>query len=842
MSAPTAGRETRIRLNIGETTVSRQGWSLTRSGNQIGWHRRQVPDAAPYTHDVLRTGGDTYILKPKQTEFAQTAKTAVVGDVPAADVNLATAFAAVPYWKKITDITGIGADASLATNGLIAFLKRATASVDWSTLTLAADLAAFPGPTADLANSYPLDRVIQGKVSYVENQPFMLKWGHPREWQGTDAFLQFYFGGAADAKPTGSTAGEWCLTLRGGGVGLLQERKSDGTWAKRHEFQWSDGNASSNDYYIVTVIPHGRNRMAILSGAMWAPLSQGFALHGMAMSAAANGLQAPHIEQHCFSESYADSGHYHTQHMSGAGIIRGDIRRDFRIPLTIVKCAYPATTDDETGVIVDAPFQLRENYPADTVIVASVDAFVPANTSVAIALYDAETHTALSTNSDGDFLTVANQTLYYAVFTLSSTNGEQTPLLRGYTLTIAESYRTQSTTPTVLYPRDFRIDGPDEDPTHERASLNVTDLTGTGTSLLGLRDRVRSTVSIYTSGSLYGHLFEGETCQPEAQPHLHSGEYSAWRDYPDLRMVGLWARVADQFIVDPEDFSQDKTASPDVNQQYPPWKVTSIIRKLLNNYGFADAELDIPDLPIRLFNAAPFFTQKPDDYLLLFGADGASLIKRLAHDYLGLILLRDPNAGAAGKWRLVTRPVPPYTSPLFKFVFGPQVSGKVVSGSGAYNANTTFIRKGTFKSWLQAPECNIVIVHGVRNDGSGPALLTQSFRNEASISDPTSIDYLGRAKPVVFPPDPQLMTQEAVDWACRTIYDYAAHAWKYCRFDAPLVMVTNASDTHQTYPRPLRARDLIYVDGSPWMVRSCDLHADRDPIQFCTIEAEYLPT
>jgi hypothetical protein len=384
MPLPTAG-ETRVLLDISEVTVSRQGWSYSRTGSQIGWHRREVPSGAPTTHDVLRTGGDTYILRPRQTEFAQTAKTAVGGAIPAADVNVADSFESAPWWKVITDLAGIGADAGLASTAGNAFIKRAGASDAWSSHVLSADATAFAGPTQPLDNAYPLDRVIAGKVSYEPNTPFMIKWGHPREWVGTDAFVNFYFGGQADTKPVDSYGGEWCLSLRGGGTAALYERKANATWAKRYEFQWAEGSASSFDYYVVMIIPHGRNRIAFFSTTSLLETGGGFfGTWGLMATAAMMAIQTPELHKNNFSESYADTGHYHTQHASGAGIIRGDIRRDFRIPLTIVKCDYPATTDSETGVIVDAPFQLRENYPAATAITAAASAAISRRMSIAV--------------------------------------------------------------------------------------------------------------------------------------------------------------------------------------------------------------------------------------------------------------------------------------------------------------------------------------------------------------------------------------------------------------------------------------------------------------------------
>jgi hypothetical protein len=104
-------------------------------------------------------------------------------------------------------------------------------------------------------------------------------------------------------------------------------------------------------------------------------------------------------------------------------------------------------------------------------------------------------------------------------------------------------------------------------------------------------------------------------------------------------------------------------------------------------------------------------------------------------------------------------------------------------------------------------------------------------------ADPTHPDYIGYEVPLLYI-DPNLSTEAAVKWIARRLYDVMAHAIKGIRFTAPLLLVTDSSDTYQKRPRMLRYYDPVLVDGIQFLVRSCNPSYKKDGMQFATYELE----
>jgi hypothetical protein len=224
------------------------------------------------------------------------------------------------------------------------------------------------------------------------------------------------------------------------------------------------------------------------------------------------------------------------------------------------------------------------------------------------------------------------------------------------------------------------------------------------------------------------------------------------------------------------------------------------------------------------------------------GTDMATAIRRMAWDYLRMVVVRDVNCrsgGLEGKWRLIQNPIPPYTNILANFFLDDPggMSGKLLHMLGSYPVGDAPIWRDSFRQWVVKPECNFILVSGIDKNENR---YWQSARNEPSESDPNHPDYLGRMVPCYFPTDPSLPSQDAVDWATRIYYDAAAHSQKWCSFDAPLIFVTDASDDQQVRPRKLQVNDLIRIAGLAAVVREVKVDFERDVTQQMNLTALFL--
>ena len=160
-------------------------------------------------------------------------------------------------------------------------------------------------------------------------------------------------------------------------------------------------------------------------------------------------------------------------------------------------------------------------------------------------------------------------------------------------------------------------------------------------------------------------------------------------------------------------------------------------------------QLDIPDLPIRLFASGD-----ADGLLLEPQASLADLIVRYARDYLGYLVLADANVGATGMWRIL--PLGTSANILATFQSGGPGAGKLVHALPSYPADTAFMRRRSHRSWVKPPDGNVVIAFGAANAAAGngtPQLYKQVVVNPVSFdfggaetADPSSIDYLGRMR------------------------------------------------------------------------------------------------
>lgn len=825
--ALTPGVKTQARFGVAQRPVTVRGFHFRRDAKDLG--RGRLRGAARLSGVQKTGGGDAWILQERYAELAQLRKATNEADVlRAADVNLPAGVSTRNTYHRNDDLTGLATAGSVVAAGIPSFRKRANS--DWGDAVLAGAIPP-PDPDYDTEQTVPLDRIIEGKVSYPENSPFMVWLRLPAgEDLGQDGLCNFYFGGAASVTPQEAEGGRLCITLRGNGQAALWEWETpegeENPWQLRHRFSLTSDLLGNAIFLLIT--PYGRDRLWVrsfdtLEGA------PGFSGVGGALTTIASlAIRADQYAKHGLPQSLyvnhqAATGHEKVRTCTGPGFVMLDHRREPRADVTIVRGKYVGT-----GILPDGPFSIPRGTPAGTPMRLEVDSYLIPNGVISADLRDAVTHAPLSTDADGNFLTNEGQWSYYAQLTLTSVDGVQTPVVKGFNVDIEPQYGEATGEPLTASTWGTQITGPDVEPDHETASFVIKDRRGTY-ALLRVQDRIRSTVSLVdrVSGVIITHLMEGETLQVHAKKRGRASHLPHWYDY-DVRLVGLWAKLRRQFFqAGLLDALQDPHApiNPEtLEKENPfPWRVTDwLIRVLLEN-GVPDDEIDVPDSPIRFWSS-----ENSEDLTLLYGADLAALGAKLAKDYLGRVFIRDPNAGARGMWRTLVTPQPPYTNSLATLYHErPSAAGSPALRANAFGPGTALIEADSWETWAVGPELTHLTVIGVaRAEDGGDGLLKRELVTPGW-DNPASPNYTaGEIIPFSHGPDPGLQTQEAVDWQARTIMRVAGTAQKWFRCRSALLLVTNPLDSYQTLVRPLRINDQITLVTEAGtftaLVRSCD--------------------
>ncbi len=233
------------------------------------------------------------------------------------------------------------------------------------------------------------------------------------------------------------------------------------------------------------------------------------------------------------------------------------------------------------------------------------------------------------------------------------------------------------------------------------------------------------------------------------------------------------------------------------------------------------------------------------------------LLSEWAVNYLGGFWVFDTSAHSYGAWRLIQRKTPPYI-PLIRFTTEPPHSSLTLSlQPPQYGASTVSDQpvvhmpvmavdnrvKGS-ERW-EPPEANCVVVIGGGIKSPSPTLasdgITGASKAEVSagmvdtrisqvavnvksynalLLDPSHAkyptperggrDYLGEFVPV-YAYQATLGTQSAVNWLCRRMYDYIAHARAFRRIRSWMPLLTDVHDTYQIKPRIPRFYDAVQV-------------------------------
>ncbi len=877
---------------MARTSASKRSNVSLKSG--IGWRVSNYNDVPSFL-DERTSAQDNYLT------------------VGAGNLLVATGTQEAKRERKIVDadVIGIdtGASADLATTSA-PYYRRLWADTD-DVSTLGLSTAGFNQPdTTD--PSYVMDRIAESTDQYSAWQSFFFEFDAPGTRRKiSDAICSFYFPGPASETPLtsgtviGSVAptyvtgrGEYCLKFYGDGRAQLFERITTGTpysWVSRTWFRYADASHVYNAAHAVAIssaLVGGFDAGA--GGAITIRMGNADGYTKSAVVTATIGAMIPGAEQ---DPNLVHTYVYQVPNASGAPIasnacnLRVDIRRDLRgveFALAIPKYFETGTlTCDKfnmgghtTSTGADHPYTLQWRADIPSAGIGGTGAVVD------LKLYSSITNAELPSPTSVDAFTktypvpaVFTPTLYVVATLTSSSNRALSPTLESYyvqrdayiadTTTTTTDFKTDSsggdTVPTRILD-SFHIEGSDREVSQEMATITGADLLGTYQAI-----KTRSGISVginteYDAADSTKRLwlFEGYSTPSEITPIPGGSE-----DHPGARKIiprpdaylfslrcnGKWQRLKEMNFVVLQRFL--------IYQDKSPWKVTDLIKALLENCGFASTEYDIPDDPIPLQSKGGdmAFTSSPVISLL-------DAMQQMLMEYLGWFLVFDRNIGTAGIWRALTQVRAPYTN-VAAFVTSapPQMDGstRVIHNVNAYplastlgdgltytaTAPTIFIAKGTLKRSVIPPEGNLLYVStfhtGQGADNTNWATLativnpnSYDFDPLNPTADPNHRDYLGRLVPIYYF-IPNLVAGSGLPGAAlhriaRRIERFAMHAIDMADFQAPIVPLKNDYDA--TKVRNFRYYDPVSVDGVQYIIRNANPGYTKDVAQMQMIQVE----
>lgn len=730
-----------------------------------------------------------------------------------------------------------------------------------------ADQAAYPGPTDD-ADHVALDRALIGSYNLRPDESLLVSWSTLASTiKAIGTLIRVTFCGIAgtdryDVIQSRHGTGQYCLSIRADHVAALTELVSTGVWVFRRSFRFSPpGGTNTWGVSIHSDATQGEGEVWEGSQILFDFQTFGDTLQSVLEYAETGATHSPHL---CYYNVPQVEVHAPT-----LCPLRLDCRRDVFLGFQASKHLYFSS-----GTIRTKSWHLPYYVPAGLTMRITFWGDIPTGTSITIEAYDAKDGTALTpvAGDEGtkgawaDFTAIQDSQDYYAVLTLNSAAGTLSPTLSRFTVYVAPDIVTETPTPVVLtrpmqMMTAFSLTGPDGDPSHETAFLRIADLnSGLDCLKYGSEVPVRLEVkydprdatkrSVWFSGKVMKALKrrKGATARDGRKTGTARAFPASDWGYYDAACVGEWARLNSLSTPRSLNLNLDPATIGTAKQQ--PWKVTDAIRKMLEYAGYPEDMISVPDSEVRLFSDDNGLLSWQDLNVPQYTPIGPWVVT-IASAYLGSYLVWDANASTTadpddwrGCWRLLTPPRPPYT-PLAKFWTD---QGMWIPDEETTNIKQTFIRRGTFYSYNVPPEGNIVIVSCQGMSGDTNVLKTPEpnskwqvavnwasarfYADQEADGHPapnpnraTNPDWLGYVK-VIYYGGTDLFGPASVALYCRRIYDMACHAQKRLQFEAPALIVTDPNDTLQTRPRLLRYGDMIYVDGSLFVVSSVNVDVD----------------
>lgn len=785
-----------------------------------------------------------------------------------------------PRYRSPADLRGVTIDPGVNVSGMVMLTERPAAGGNFSS-ALDADASAAPSPTFATTN-VKIDRKVRTKEDLPPDTPIGMTFEIPaNQVNNADFILGMHFGGPVSSDKRGS----YYLSFRGDGYCILSEQvdTSDG-WQALHSFVYCAPNEIAGAHTVL-ITPHRDvkggglidfqvNRVGGYAGALNLLTSY-------------HQPQARPVHWTYTIKGFKDPLPDGSQRVNviGRGPLRIDARQDIRTwyQPSVLKYLSP-------GLLIDYPFFIPWAATGDLTILWN--AVIPDGCSIVGRLFDASTAAELTQTASGDnyatYTPTADQPFYYATFEFNTnTDADRTPLLWGYSVT-QDSVYAATTVSTFTVPSDGGIlrsvsfTGPEKDPTHETGQMLVEDPANI-IARLNNRAGIPFTLSTtydptdLTKESVLGSGYitrATATRRGTAAPVGFGGNRGGrvfpaqgWRQY-ELTTVGEWKRLQESLTF----VRLDLQMSPDVDPAdmsgftLLPYKVTDVCRLMIGWAGYPDTMIDVPDNPTRFFQGGTH-----DGLLIEPLTSIGDWVVKILREYLGWFLIWDANAGTMGMWRVRPPTLPDgsgnYT-PLASFttsapsgtmaVHPSSYDGRAASaspgpyvGTSGQIASAPILKRkaqSTLKTYVKEAEANAILVTGtgaLLPNGAGQWRNSQFAVNVnafnlpgATVADGSNPDYAGGYFKPLAVYDPTLFHQTPVDFLTRRYYDISVHAIKMAEFEAPLVLVVDPTDTMQANPRPLRYYDPIKINGSDWLVRSCNLFYTKGNFQYMRLECE----
>jgi len=863
----TADRATDVAFDMDESVLVEPPFALRRYGSQIVPEMTFGGDVGAQEVEMLSS--QYWILKPQQEDISKLHETTLGGGwvMLLSEFNTTAAVKQEPLFRVPTEIPGItgGAGVALNNNDLFFTLRR-TAGATWATPLTGLGYV----PITLLSLHVAVDPMMEATTLHNPDQGYYLRW----QCSGTqrhapDNLIVFYWGGPL--LPGGF--GEYCLTFHGSGLCVLSEY-ANGAWVQRDEWRYCLPHQVMDAAHTMRILPHMRKFMEFRSevNENVQPVLYGNRRDPNPYAAP---REQPRVNLYVVNPSATGQGSLHPFWVTGAGRVKFDVRRDQRLAWQVSQIRYPVV-----GSLADSPFvvplgmdnTLPFNIRTDYFKIKAMRQADPEEilADIDTTVFNVQTGLPLTAHASGGFQLPGDENQLEVVFTFSTSDILYTPFLRGFSAERAGTTGTKSigiTTGGQL--TDCQITGPTADPTHETASLTIED---TLNELASLRQRGGQNVRVQTTYdptdlTKKSILIAGRVGRADARLlGYHAGQGYPdpdWRQF-EIQVMGEWQRLADQIMLGQFNFAEDRTApvSEWENGTPPAWKISEIVRVLLNSCGYPDNQIDVAPIATTA-NRLPVDKDAATDYLPLpFTAIG-DYIQRILRDYLGGYLAWDANSingGLRGMWRARFAPqVNAGDVPVWSFSNDAPVplAGVTLTGRPeAYGAKTSPIHRGSFRTYPIPPEANTLIVTttGDLLPNKAQTNLTQWLINYRSYNPPggpgiatpgpANPDYLGRFVPLVIT-DPAVAPgknaaerQAALDLFCRRIYNIACRASELAEWESDLVLITDATDTLLDRKRPLRYGDFVRVDGVDFILRSCNPSFRKDSAQLAVYSAE----
>lgn len=862
----TPDRQNVVLLDVATSVLQETQWADDLSETEI-------PSNTVEPSNVAYHSGVGWRLQEYQAELSAVHETSIADDavISFTSGSVATGILAVPTYRTKPELTGV------PTAGLRDgdnYLQKRVAAGSSFAATLTADQAAFPGPA--LATLMTMDRVAVAPTVQSPNRGMHWRIRFGSGAGSLEALATLYFVGmpgqlAADEyRGTGSYA----LVLYGDGLAILHEQvlSSPRTWVARRRMQWCPPNMVVGMEHHIGITSDTRlDAAGLWTGTHIIIRFPTYSIGNFAMVVAAmyDSTRGGAGEDLIYPIPQTISNAQPTLEP-----IRVDIRRDVRARFQVSYGKYKPSGTLTTKVrVAPAPLNDVATYPIYVTVIGTI----PTGASLSLQLYKVNPDqsvyprqtacTLVSTTSgltwfQGAFTGFADATEYFAVVTFTSAAGTATPTVRKVTFyrqaVAAITAPTPLEIPTVS---SMSIAGPDRDATHETAQYTAPDPGGDLAAKIGTRGNVPILHKLFydpLDATAFTILFRGRAFISRFK---RKGFKTVGTTYPrskwgtyQIQCAGEWARLMEKKTI-----RRYSYGGPDPNDGQTPYLVTTVLRDLFQQAGLLTRQYELPTSSIRMF----IEPGKEDSGIIEPYVEIFPIITQLARDYLGAYVMPDNNAtngGAAndelGCWRVRIPPSPDSVTGNYNYlcrflqgrpaaVLGKRLTTDPLTYPDLAGVPQTFIRRGSLTKEVEPPDGNIVIVDGVSAGIEGSlavnknGILRIKLYNWKAIADgrvggahpapdPTHPDYTTGEPCIIYYQDKNLQSEKAVSFIARRIFDLAGHAKNWRRFEAPLKLVDDTTDSLQIRFRKLQFGDAVLFeedDGTmaPYFVGSVNL-------------------